>query len=486
LSQTRISLLIELLKSFTEKELTTFSKFVESAYFNEDQKLIGLLKKIKRYALKAEKFTPELQLRVYEETYSEKPLKQKELSRKQYVFLNNKQHKLLRLAEKFLVIENLSTKKTLNQELLYKPLIDRNQNNLYKRHLKNDTKKLENETKHGIDYYAAQYKLQEATLEYLIKNGQITQKDNYNELQHYLDINYVLEKLKYHLAQITLKNDYVNKNYEFSALSEMASLLKKPQFAKNPLVQIYLSNINLVETQSDEAYHNLKETLRVNQNKLPAIFLRVFYIILANYCSAQIRSGNIEYFKNVFEIYKTMHQQNLLMIENLLDVILFKNVIIVACTINEFEWADTLLEEYKKIIFKIEESIYFYNKGVIAFHKKNYALAQDWFLKTENINESYEISLRIFILQCIYETEPDYNDATKQSFQSAKQFFNRNLKLHSKNKISHLNFITIFTGLYKYKHQVTKVTLLEIKDKMSNMNLIHKKKWLIDKINELE
>lgn len=83
MSQTRISLLIELLKTFSAKELTAFTKFVESEYFNENKKLVLLLKKIKRYALTTEKFTPEIQLKVYEDTYSETPLNQKELTKKQ-------------------------------------------------------------------------------------------------------------------------------------------------------------------------------------------------------------------------------------------------------------------------------------------------------------------------------------------------------------------------------------------------------------------
>jgi len=130
LSQTRISLLVELLKSFTEKELSTFSKFIGNAYFNEDQKLIDLLKKLKRYALSTDKFTPDLQLKVYEETYSDTPLNQKELTKEQYVFLNYRQQKLLRLAEQFLMIENFKANEITKSEFLYRTLTDRNQVNL--------------------------------------------------------------------------------------------------------------------------------------------------------------------------------------------------------------------------------------------------------------------------------------------------------------------------------------------------------------------
>jgi len=457
LSKTRISLLIELLKSFTDKEFTAFTKFVESEF------------------------------KVYEDTFCDKPLKQKELTKKQYVFLNNKQHKLLRLAEQFLMIENLDTNETLKMELLYKPLIDRNQINLYKRHLKSDTKKLDNETKRGIGYYNKQYKLQEVILDYRTKNGQINKEYNFNKLLYYLDINYIIEKLNYYNGQLALKNLYGNKINEFLALDKISNLLEVPQYAENILIRIYLSNIDLVERQNDESYNNLLKTLANNQNNLPLRFLRIFYVNLTNYCTTQIRRGNTIYYRNLFDIYKIMHQQNLLMIDKIFNFRILKNIITVSCAVREFEWANEILEHYKKFLHsKFRQSVYDFNKGVIAFNEKKYKSAQDWFLKVNKINDTYETGLRIFMLQCIFEIEEDYNDATRQSFESTKQFFKRDIKLTQAVKMSYLNFITVFVELYKYKHKITKVKLSKIKLKIESMEFIRQKKWLYDKIQELE
>jgi len=470
LSQTRISLLIELLKSFTEKELTVFSEFIESTYFNKDQKLIDLLKKIKRYALSAEKFTPDLQLKVYEEVYYDKPLNQKELTKKQYMVLNNKQSKLLRLAEQFLVIENLKANQNTKAEFLYRTLTDRNQVNLY-----------------GIDYYAHQYKIQEARLHFLISNGMIRKEDNYDQLHYYLDTNYILEKLKYHLAQLTIKNSYQNKNYENFSLYSIKELLNEPQYAENPLIQIYLSNINLIEAQSDASYQELVKSLVENRSKLPALFQRVFHTNLNNYCTAQIKKGNTSYYNNLFKNYRAMHENDLLISDNFIDVILIKNIITVSCFVKKFDWAYKILEAYKKFILpNIKDSVYFYNKGVIAYNKKDFHLAQNWFLKVGKINDTFEIDLRIFLLQCIFEIEQDYNEATRQSFESAKQFFIRNKYLSAVNKKSYLNFMSIFMYLYQFKHQAIKMTLNKILNKLKQMEVIYKKQWLLDKIVEIE
>jgi len=486
MSQTRISLLVELLKSFTEKELAAFGKFIESPYFNEDQKLIDLLKKLKRYALGTDDFSPGLQLRVYEETYCDKPLSQKELTKKQYVFLNNKQHKLLRLAEQFLMIENFKVKENIKSEFLYRTLIDKSQANLYQRHLKSDKKALNSESKRGINYYSAKYKLQEAILYALIKNGEVVKTDNYNELQHNLNLHYVLEKLKYHLAQLTLKNVNKNKEYKFSTLDEISTLLKMPDYHKNPLVKIYLSNINLVEARNDKSFNDLLETITANKGILTPQFLRIFYVNLANHCSTQLRKGKVEYYHKLFDIYKDMHQNNLFVLENFVESNFFKNVITVSCAVKQFEWANDILLYYKKFIQpKIRESIFNYNMGVIEFNQHNYTAAQEWFLKVDKINDTFEIDLRIFTLKCIFEVEQDYSDATKQSFESAKQFFKRNSTLSSINKKSYLNFINTFIDLYKFKHNTTKLNLEKIKYRLDQLEVLYKKKWLLEKIEEL-
>lgn len=462
--QTRNSLLVELLKSFTEKELSTFGKFIETGYFNEDQKLILLLKKLKRYALGVDKFAPELQFKVYEETYCDQPLIQKELTKKQYVFLNNQQHKLLRLAEQFIMIEKFKTTDNIKSEFLYQPLIDKNQIYLYQRHLKSDMKTLNSQSKRGINYYSTQYKFQEAILYALMKNGEIAKKDNYNDLQDHLNINYILEKLKFHLAQLTLEDMYKDRDYKFSKLSEILNLLEIPEYNNIPLIKIYLENIKLIETQDDESFNKLLETVVIDKDTLPSQFLRVFYVNLANYCSVQIKKGNVSYYQKLFEIYEVMHQNNLYVLENFIDTNFFKNVITVSCAVEKFEWADDILLHYKKFMQpNIRESIFCFNKAVIEFNQHNYALAQEWFLKVDRINDTYDIGLRIFMLQCIFEVEQDYNDATKQSFESAKQFFRRNAVLSSINKKSYLNFISTFINLYKFKHNTTKLNLKKLK-----------------------
>lgn len=483
MSKARISLLAELLKSFTEKELTAFKSFIESFYFNEDQKLVDLFKKIKRYALGENKFTSALQLKIYEATYCDKPLKQAELTKKQLVFLNNKQHKLLRLVEQFIMIENFKANENTKSEYLYITLIDRDQINLYKRHLKSDVRTLEKESKRGVDYYSAQYKLSESSLRFLIRNGKIAKEDNYDEVQYYLNLNYILQKLSYHLAQLALKNVYKNKVYKFATLEGISALLKLPVYANNPLIKIYLGNINLFEAQNDESFNVLLATIIENQDILVPEFLRVFYVNLANYCSFQLKKGKVEFYQKLFDIYEVMHEKKLVVLENFINTNFLKNIITVSCAVKKFEWANNILLHYKKFIqVNIRESIFCYNRGVIEFNQHKYSLAQEWFLKVDKINDTFEIGLRIFMLQCIFEIEQEYNDATKQSFESAKQFFKRNSTLSSVNKKSYLNFISVFIDLYKSKHYATKISLENINNKLNKLEVVHKKKWLLEKI----
>jgi len=264
--KTRVYLSVELLKSLSKKELEGLAYFTENKYFNTDKDLTALLKQLKKYAFQKEKFSPEIQLKVYTAVFKDFDTKQKELTKKQKDYLTNKLNSLLRLAEQFLMVDAMQGKEQYKFELLYPKLIDKKQ-----------------------------FKLQEIKLDYLFQEGLIIKEDNYDELQYHLDIKYLIEKLKYHLAQVNIKDNFVNKQYDLTSFDIIQPFLTQPKYADIPLVKLYLLNIDLVVKQDDNIFRNLLNTL-INQNEvIPESFLKIFYTILSNYCVLQIGRGKLDF-----------------------------------------------------------------------------------------------------------------------------------------------------------------------------------------------
>jgi len=476
-----------LLKSFTKKELEGLQYFTENPYFNTDKDLSALIKPLKKYALSKERFTTDIQLKVYQAVFKDGSGKQKELSKKQKDYLTNKLNALLRLAEQFLMVDAMKDKEQYKFELLYPKLIDKRQTLLFNRHFKRDSKKLDAEKKRGVDYHNMQFKLQSAKLDFYFKEGLITKEDNYEELQYYLDVNYLAEKLKYHLAQVNLRKNFANKEYDFSSFEMIQPLLSYPKYASIPVVKIYLLVIDLVVKQDDYTFHTLLEILIDENATFPKNCLKPFYTILSNYCILQIGSGKLEFHQYLWNVYQQMHVQDLLQKDGFIDLQLLKNVITSSCSVQKLNWALEVIEHYKPYIPQaVRNSAYYYNLGIISFNQCLFDKAHSYFIRVQKIDDAHDIDTRMLLLKCIYEKEQDYSDATIQSFNSAKIFFKRKTSLTESNRKAYINFVTILIEIYKYKLQENNKRLIDIEKKLNYMRHIYYKVWLLCKLEELK
>jgi len=152
-SKTRKSrpvLCIELLNTFSKKEIEDLKALTTCRYFNTDRyvnKLLGILKKS---VLKKRTFTEEVECNIYRKVFDDLSAPKHVLDKKRKGLLNAKMNILLRLAEQFLSIETMKTHDIHKCELLYPELIERNQYLLFNRHVNKDKKQLKEETVKGI------------------------------------------------------------------------------------------------------------------------------------------------------------------------------------------------------------------------------------------------------------------------------------------------------------------------------------------------
>lgn len=491
---TRLVLCVELLKSFTKNELNRFFSFINSPYFNTTNKLCLLFKAVRMYALDEPKFTDDLQLKVYQRVFG-KAKKQISIDALQKKNLNKLLNKLLVLAEEFLVVEELKNNQESKQELLFPALIKRKQMVLYNRRLKGIQKDLENEKKQGVKYHTQQFNLQKHKQRLLYDEDKLAKEDNYNELQYHLDVKYLLEKLQYHLAKITVQKVFTGKKLDLTPFEAIQELLELPNYKENPLIELYRLNINLVERDDDETYFALFTKLKTHLDTIPSSFLKPFYTNLTNYCTMQILRGRSEFGKNLFQIYQDMHAGNLLVREDSMSIGLLKNAITLGCQVKAYTWANEILDHCIPYVkSNIRKSVLNYNKGIIMFNQQKYDKALSFLKEVSKIDDTHDIGLRVVILQCFYETDNNYELSTQQAIESVKAYFVNNKKLKEENRLTYINFINVFNQLYKIKDfpnkrekkKKIKSTLSRIKENIISKKAMRARQWLLIKINELE
>lgn len=479
-------LCIELLNTFSKKELDSLSEIASCQYFNTDKYVIKLLETLKKSVLGKRTFTPDVQVSVYKKVFSVLPTSKKTLNKKEKGILNVKMNVLTRLAEKFLSIQTLEQDESYKCDLLYNKLLERKQFWLFNRHIAKDKKLLTKKTKKE-DYYKHFYKLEKTIFDYLHLDGKLVKKDNIPDIDYALDVNYILRKLSLYAAALSLKNASAQKKYNFSTINAIGPLLDLPQYAQNTHIALSRLSYELMETQSSEVYLDLLESLDKFADSVPTLAQKNYYSVATSFCAGRIRKGELDYTQDMFDLHKVMHKKNLLIENGVMPIRILKNMITMGCQTENFEWSEEILEYYYPFIREnVRESVYQYNMGMIAFHQKKYDKAHDKFIQVNKVDIAYDINVRVLILKCLYEKEKEYDEYTMQSFRSADKFFRTNKILTEQNKKGYINFINILINLYNIRHGDTKVSIDDIAEKLTQQALNSDKRWLLAKIEELK
>jgi len=357
---------IELLNTFSKRELSDFSDFVACRYFNTDRYVTALLAVLIKEVIHKKEFDKEMQSLVYRSVFPKKPKPGKVLTVQQKNFILVKMNLLIRLAKHFLCHEALKENAACRAELLYEKLLEHNQFLLFNRELTKDKKTLNAKSAKGVDEYAQQFKMELGKLNYLHRRGHILKEDNLPELIEKLDIYYLLNKLNLHGTCLALNRVRIGKKYDYAPMEAVQALMELPQYQAHPLIQLHRIVIDLLETNDVDTYHQFLRLLDEYDDVIPMKDLNNFYKVAVNVCSAKIKEGHKVFYEYAFELYQTMDRKNLLIEGNFMPVAKLKNIVTLCCRLNEFEWAKKIIEKYRPVLEKeYTGSVYHFNMGVV-------------------------------------------------------------------------------------------------------------------------
>ncbi len=480
-------MVIELLNSFSKRELVNLGNFVSCNYHNTDTHVVALLNVLREEVIHKKKFDDMVQCVVYRATFTKKTAPKKILNQRQREALRAKMTILLRLIERFLTYEALNKNTAYGADLLYEQLLQRGQFWLFNRHIAKDTKTLNAKSEKGIEDYAHQFKMQSALLKYLHQKGLVITKDNLPELIKNLDIYYLLNKLELHGTCIALTHFSAKKSYDFTPMKAVDALLEIPEYANHPLIRIHRVALDLLENNTIELYEKLIALLNTYESSISPKNLNNFYKIAGNFCGKKIKEGNSKYYRKAFDLYLVMDDKNLLMEDSYMPVGKLKNIITLSCRLNEFIWAEKTIEKYRPNLEKVHaDSVYQFNMGAVAFYQKDFKTALSHFIRVEKVNLAYDIDCRIMLLKSHYELDKEYDERTIRTFLLSERFIQSHKGLTSNNKKAYKNFVRILINIYNMRHGVGKMTPEKIRRKLEKLEYVSDKQWLLKKIEELE
>ena len=392
---------------------------------------------------------------------------------------------LLKLVEGFLAQEVYKQNPLHQASYLLDAVVSRKMEELYQSSRKTASRLANSQAYESTSRYFYQYQIENTS--YKLETEKEFKRDlrtNFEEIVKNLDWFYIAEKLKYYcdfLSQQTL----VTHDYKLLFIDEIIEYIKNNDVSDIPLIsiyyQIYLTQIDAVNASN---YFKLQDLIFKYIDKFPKEDAFFIYNHTLNYCIRKVNAGIHEFLDEYFNTYKKALESGVFIIDDELSPWHFRNIIIAALRLGNYEWVENFIREYKEKLPKaFRENAVTFNLSTLYFYQKKYDKVIELLREVEYEDLSYNLNSKTTLLLTYYET--DEYDALDFLLESFRTYLQRRKNISPKRRKS-------YQDLIKFTKKLTRImpgdkkALERLKQEIDNTQGIASEKWLREKIGELE
>lgn len=467
--------LFKALMTLSVKELHRFNKFIQSPYFNEHQGIIKLGDFLFNKIIFHEGNIP-TKIEVFETVFQNQEYDDLRL---RHLFSD-----FLKLLDKFFAVDELN-----NDEIqIDLKILKAYRNRSLDKHFNSYQRKLDKALNRSVLFSAyahfQRYQLESEINDYLAQQAIKKGVNNVEATASELDLHYIINKLRYGCMQMNFRNVY-DKDYKLFMLEEIVQYVEKTNFLGNPTIKIYYNILMMLRQPEEEHFFDsLKDTLYSSIKNYNPTEAKELYNFAQNYCINRINKGNNQYYKELYALFKVGLQEEILIEKGEISHRLYMNIVTVACSLKDFDWALSFMENYKSFIRpELRDNVYTYNLAQFYWHKKDYPKVLRLCARVEYDEPFYFVNSRSMMLKIYFEQ--DEHDALLSLGESFRIYLNRNKLLSEANKKNLWNLIKYATRLIKIKdHNYSR--FLKIKDEIEQAKNVNSKAWLLEQVARIE
>lgn len=335
----------------------------------------------------------------------------------------------------------------------------------------------DNQPFRNAEYHEKRYALLLEEFEFIIKTRKI--EDNIlQEIINHLDKSFISRTLRLELA-INSHKAITNKEYE----SGILNLDEIPNDYTDSAIDIYLYGYKAIKNNDDYSFNLFMNNLNAEVLKFPLNEQKDLFIMALNFCIRKINEGNMNYSIYIFEIYKNGLDKNIFFENNIIPRYTFLNIVISACRINEWDWAEQFVKDYSSYLEKhYKESISNFCLGRIYYERKNYDKALIYLSQTESKDVLISLNMKALQTKVYYEIN---EISLLQSHLNAFRIYLSRHKEIGYHKEIYENFIKYIQKILNMNYK--SIPLLdEIIESVNQEKFLYEKKWLLDQIDKLK
>ncbi len=464
--------LLTLLGVFSGSDISRFKKYLCSPFFNENEdliKLFDLLEKQKSSAAKEKLWQALFGEKSYNDGYMRRLLSD-----------------LIQLALDFLSLKASQKEGRRAQIALLSTLSELKLDTHFAGVLRQMEAAAQQSTFRDSAFYFWQYEIEHLQHQRMERSGyKLENLSNLENADHFLDCYYIIQKLR-HCCDVLEYRNFFSLDIQVELLPGFITWFSQRKYLKEPGIAVYFDIYQMLSHQDGAFYYyKLKTFLEQHSHYFTDEELRSLYVHLINYCIyKKINIGDISFFKELFDVFKTLIQKEILLRSGVLDPQYYKTIISVGIQIKEFDWVEHFIQSYTaKLPPEEQENALAYNLAKLYFQQKRYHQVITQLREVEYQNVTYALGAKLMLLKTYYALN-EYL-ALDSLIDSFRIYLHRNKTISKEVRQQYMNVLRFIKKLANItpgdRSAVEKISL-----QIDACKNLADKSWILEKVAALK
>ena len=304
------------------------------------------------------------------------------------------------------------------------------------------------------------------------------------QADYHLDCYYLIQKLKNYCDALGYRSTLSAEARLDLPPALMDYIPQAPFFSEPGVRAYYWAARMMLEPEEEDHFQHLKRMLDEEAEGFEMADLQVLFIHLMNYCiDTKINMGRPEYFQELFSLYQTSLDKEIIIEQGALDPHHYKNIITVGLHIREFDWVEMFIQEYtSRLPVSNQENALTYNLAQVYFHQQQYEKVIEQLREVEYQNLVYALGAKLMLLKTYYELKEFL--ALDSLIDSFRIYLRRNKLISADVKQQYLNvlrFVRKLSSVPPYNRNA----INRIREQIDRCKALADKKWILEKLEEM-
>ena len=286
----------------------------------------------------------------------------------------------------------------------------------------------------NADYFSDDYQIQLEEYEFTVKNRRIGEL-NLQKISDTIDIVYLSSKLRQTCFSLSHQAVY-RTDYNFGLLQALMPEVER--FLDIPAISIYYYCYRaLTREKGDADFQEFKKLVFEYIEQFPLPEIRSLYLLALNFCIKRYNEGQQLYANECFDLYREGLERDFLVEDGILSRFTYNNIVSIALTIGQLDWAEQFIDQYKTTLEKkYQESNFSFNRARLLYERQDYEAALQLLQRSEYKDILLNLSARTAMIKIFYEIEAF--DLLHSHLEALKTYINRK-KVMVYHRINYMN-----------------------------------------------